>query len=82
MCAQQRKAVGMLAHTLLGRSPSSHGVTTLAVCSHLSAMNIGVAVGAVLPYFAEHQIRMALNTTNLLVPAAQRVTSFVVVKLR
>lgn len=44
-------------------------------------MNVGVAVSTALAHVFENQIGVALGTSHLLVHAAQRVTSVVVIEL-
>jgi hypothetical protein len=57
-------------------------VTALAIGAKLAAMYVGVAIGAVSADFLEHQARVALHAIDLLVHAAQRIPSLIVIELR
>jgi hypothetical protein len=80
VCAQKRKPVLMIAHLLNRDIPALHRVALRAVRTHLAAVNIGVAIGAVLANIGEHRFYVALRALHLFVHAAQRVFRFVVVE--
>ena len=81
VATDQRKAVIVLLHSLQDEVPSLHRVTVLAVCPHLAAVNIRVAVGAVRSHIGEHHFGVALRATDALVKAAQWILGLVVIKL-
>jgi len=72
----------VIAHLLRRNVPALHRVTLLAIWPHLSAVNVRVAVGAVLSHICEHRFRMALRAFHLFVHAAQWIFRFVVVEFR
>ena len=83
--SQQRKPVLVILHLLGGDRPPLHGVTLLAVRTHLPTMHVVfllVAVGAILAHIREHRLQVTLNAGNLLVHAAQRVVGLVVIEFR
>lgn len=53
----------------------------LAICPELALMNIGVTVGALDAYVAEHRLGVALRAGNVLVHAAEGIAGLVVIKL-
>ena len=65
-----------------GDIPALHRVALLAVGAHLPPVNIGVAVGAILPDIRKHRLHVALHAFHLLVHAAQRITGLVVIEFR
>src|ERR1035441_1475133 len=56
-------------------------MAAFAVGAELTAMNVGMTISAMRAYILENQIGMALGAGHLLVHAAQRITSVVVIKL-
>jgi len=61
----QRKPVHVLVDVVGGYLPASVSMTHVALRSVLAAVNIGMAVLALLAYIREHWIRMALLTVHL-----------------
>ncbi len=61
----------MVADGLHRRCPSLHVVALLALRSHLSAMNVRVAIGALVSHVCEDRFCMALRTRNALMHAAK-----------
>jgi len=60
--------------------PPGHGMTLFAIWAEFAAMNIGVAVGAILAGVGEHRLNVALRARHILVQAAQRITRLVVIE--
>ena len=73
MTANQREPVVMLLGALGDRGPALYGVTLFAVCAHLAAMNIGMAIGTVGPHVREDWLGVTLRTGNALVLTSQRI---------
>ena len=84
MRPNQRKSVLVIFHLLRSDRPALHGVTLLAIRSHLSAMHIAflVTIGAVLADVLEHRLHMACNALHFFVHAAKRIVRFVVIEFR
>lgn len=82
MRAQKRKAVLVILHLLYRDIPSLHGVTLCAIGAHLAAMNIGVAIGAILADVCKDRLDMALDAAHFLVHPTQRIAGLVVIKFR
>ena len=72
----------MFLHLLHGNLPSLHRVAVRAVGAHLSLVDVGVAVLAILPHVGEDRLHMALRALHFFVHAAQRIPCFVVIKFR
>lgn len=66
MPAYQWEPVVVFPSSLANDGPALHRVTLLAARAHLSAMNIGVTVGAVCPHVRKDRFGMALRTGNSL----------------
>ena len=79
--AEKREAVLVILHLLNGDIPAFNGVTLRAIGTHLAAMNIGVAIGAIFADIAEYRLAMALRAFHVFVHSAERVAGFVVVEL-
>ena len=82
VCADQRKTVLVLLYVLDGNLPALHRMAGLALSSHLSAMNIGMAISAFLSHVSEYKFYVTLRARDLGVHPAQRVGSLVVVEIR
>ena len=80
VCAKQRESIEMLRNRLNRNLPAGHGVALRAVRAELAAMNVRVAVGAVLADIGENRLDVAAGARHLLVHAAQRVPGRIVVK--
>lgn len=80
--AEQRKAVEVLLNRLRGNLPAEHRVALRAVRAELTAVNIGVAIGAVFSDVREDGLGVTARTGNFFVHAAQRVPRGVMTKFR
>jgi len=80
--AKQREAILVILHLLYGNVPALDRVALLAIRTHLPAVNIRVAVGAILSHVGEDRFYVALNARHFFVHAAQRIVRLVVIKLR
>ena len=80
--ADERKTILMFANSFDRSGPALHVVALLTLCAELSAMNIGVAVGAFVTDLRKHGIRVALCARNALVHAAEREVGSTVIELR
>ena len=65
--SDERKAVLVFADGLQRDRPPVHAVTLLALRPHLAAMDIGVAVGALVADVGEHRIDVAFHAGHVLV---------------
>ena len=81
VCTQQRKAVLVIFHRLHRDIPALHCMALRAIWPHLPAVNIRVAIGAVLTHVRKHRLYVALNALHFLVHAPQGIFRLVVVKL-
>jgi len=80
--AGQRESVVMLLHILDRHLPSPHCVTLLAIGPQLTAVNIGVAVLAVLTDVGENHLLVTSGAGNRSVHSAQGITSPIVIEFR
>ena len=80
--AEQREAIEMVVDGLHRYVPTIDRVALGAVSSHLAAVNVGVAVGAVFADIGEDRFQVAAGAGNFFVHAAQRVASRVVIEFR
>ena len=76
------KPVVVFPHPLKNDTPALYGVALFAVGPHLTAMDVGMAIGAVCSRIREHWFSMALGAGYALVKTAQRVFRLVVIELR
>ncbi len=81
MSAEERKAILVILDLLIDRMPTLHGVTLGAIGAHLAAVNIGVAIRAILADICKDRLDVALGARNFLVHAAQRIFRLVVIEL-
>ena len=72
----------MFLYPLRNDVPPFHGMALFAIGSHLPAMNISVAVGAIGSGVREHRFRMTLRARHSFVQATQRISGLVVIELR
>ena len=79
--SDQRKAVLVLVDRLERNHPSVHAVALFALRPHLAAMEVGVAVGALVAHIGEHGFGVAFHAGHVLVQAAQRITGLAVIEL-
>jgi hypothetical protein len=68
--SEQREPVEMLFYQLGRYSPSLHGVAPGAIGAELTAMNVGVAVRAVLADIGKDRARVALGAVDLVMHSA------------
>ena len=80
MSTDEREAVIVLLHILQDDVPSLHSVAVLAVCPHLPAVNVRVAVGAMRSHIRENHFGVALRAAHAFVKATQWILGFVVIK--
>jgi len=78
--AEQWKSVEVLLNRLDRDLPSEDGMALGAVLAELSAMNVGVTIGAVLANVGKNRFCVASRAGNFFVHAAKRVTRGVVVE--
>jgi hypothetical protein len=69
MRSDQRESIFVSAYGLQGDIPADHAVALLAIRAELPPVNIGVTVGTLRAYVAEHRLGMALNALDLRVHA-------------
>jgi hypothetical protein len=79
--AKKREAVLVVLHLLYSNVPALHGMALRAVRTHLAAVNIGMAIGAVFPDVAENRFGVALHAFHFFVHTAQGIAGFVVIEL-
>lgn len=79
--AEERKAILVIFYLTVDRGPTLDGVALGAVGPHLAAVNVRVAVRAILAGVGEDGLDVALDAGNFLVHATQRIVRFVVIKL-
>lgn len=72
----------MVLNCLDSHFPTLNRVAGFAIGTHLTAVEVRVAVGTLHADVREHQARMALPATHVHVRAAQRILRFVVIKFR
>ena len=80
MRTQQGEAIHVVFDLLDGNVPALHRVTLLAVRPHLAAMDVLMAVGAILADVGEHRLDVTLNAIHFFVHTAKRVFCFAVVE--
>ena len=80
MRAEQRKSVEVLLNRLDRYLPSEDRMALGAILAELSAVNVGVTIGAVLPNVGKNWFCMASRAGNFFVHATQRVARGVVVE--
>ena len=80
MRAEQRESVEVLLNRLDRDLPSEDSMALGAVLAELSAMNVGVTIGAVLANVGENRLGMASRAGYFFVHAAKRVARGVVVE--
>ena len=79
---KQRETILVIFHLLRGGFPAVYGVALRAVGAHLAAVNVGVAIGAVLSDVPKNWLQVALRTLHFFVHTAQRISRSVVIELR
>jgi hypothetical protein len=82
MASHQGETVVVFPHPLYDDVPSFDCMALCAVRPHLTAMNVGMAVGTVRSGIRKHRLGMTLGTSHSLMQAAKRVVRLVMVELR
>lgn len=82
MRAEQRESVEVVLNRLHGNVPAAHCVALDTVGAHLPAVNIGVAVRAILADISKDRLNVALRAGNFFVHAAKGISRGVVVEFR
>ena len=82
MGPHQRESVLVPIDGLQGHIPAAQRVTLVAFCTELTAMNIGMAIGAFGSHLCEDQVLMALAAVDSRVHAPYRESGFVVIEIR
>lgn len=77
---EKRKSILMLADGIQRYRPSIYVMALIASRSHLTAMNVGVALGAFAAHIRENQVDVALSARHLAMHSAQWVARRVVVE--
>jgi len=80
--AKKRKTVLVLAHRRKRNFPALYGVALVATRAELPAMNIRVAIRALISHVGENQTGVAQAALHFFVQAAQRKARLVVIELR
>lgn len=78
--AQEWEAILVVLHLLNGDIPSLHGVTLGAVGAHLTAVNIGMTIRAILAHVGEDGLDVARDALHFFMHATQGVIGFVVIE--
>ena len=81
MSAEEREAVLVVTHLLDGDVPSLHRMALCAVRTHLSPMDVRMAIGAILANVGKDRLDVAGHAFHLLVHASERISGLVMVKL-
>ena len=80
MSAKERKPVLVIAHLLHRDIPALHGVALCAVRTHLAAVDIRVAIRAVLANVGKYGFHVALGALHFFVQAAEWIFRFAVIE--
>ena len=72
----------MILNLLDGNLPATHGVTLRAIGAKFSAVNVRVAIRAILADIREYRFDMALRAAHIFMHAAQRIICAVVIEFR
>jgi len=82
MSSDERKPVVVFLHSLQDDAPAFYRMAFFAIRSHLPAVQIGMAIGAVHTRVRKHRLRMTLRATHTQVLSTQGILRFVVVEFR
>jgi len=80
MSAEERKAVLVIANLLDGDVPTLRSVALRAVRTHLAAVDVSVAVGAIFADVCKYGFCVTLRALHFFVQAAERVFGLVVIE--
>ena len=72
----------MILNLLGGNLPAAHGVTLRAIGTKFPAVNVRVAIRAILPDIREYRFDMALCAAHIFMHTAQRIICAVVIEFR
>ncbi len=72
----------MLTDLLDGNLPSLYRMTLFAVGTKLPLVDVGMAIGALVPHVAEHGLHVALRASDTLVQSTQGIARLIVVEFR
>jgi hypothetical protein len=72
----------VIANGVEGDIPTLDGVTAFTICAELAAMDVGVAICAVLADIFEDEAGMALSAAYFLMHTAQGISCLVVIEFR
>ena len=78
----QRKTILVIADSRDRNVPALYGVTRLAMCTELPAMNVRMAIRAFLSDVCENELHRALRAQHFFVHSAQWIVGFIVAKFR
>jgi hypothetical protein len=82
MSAQKREAIKVILNRLIGNLPTENRVALRAIGSHLRAVNVCMAVGAIFTNFRKYRLGVATCAGNFYVHSAQRIFRGVVIEFR
>ena len=80
--AYQREAILVILDRLQVHLPAFHRVARFAIGAELSAMKVGMTIGAPHSHLCEHHVCVTLLAADVYMHATQPVTRFVVIELR
>jgi hypothetical protein len=80
VCAEKREAVEMVLNRLIGYLPAERRMALSAVTSHLCAVNVRVAIGAIFSNVSENGLRVATRAGYFRVHSAERIFRGVVIE--
>jgi len=78
--AEQRKAVEVVLNRLIGYLPSKGCVALRAIGSHLRAVNVRMAIGAIFSNVRKYRLRVAARAGYFRVHSPQRISRCVVIE--
>jgi hypothetical protein len=78
---EQRKTILVILHLLRSEIPALYRVTLFAVRTHLTTMNIGVTIGAILSDVGENRFGVTVNALHFFVQSAKWILRLVVIEL-
>ena len=82
MRADQRKAILVIADCRDRNVPALHGVTRLAICAELPAVNVRMAIRAFLSHVCENELHVALRAQYFFVHSTQGIVGLIVAEFR
>lgn len=82
MRTNEGKAILVALDLLYRDHPSLNGVTRLTICSKLTFMNVGMAIGTLAAYVGEDGLGVARAAAYALVHAAQGIAGAIMVEFR